>query len=275
MELTRTIWEGHDYVPIVWNEWLNDPEGLLAVAEYGGRVVGLGKLTRLTRNEWWLEGLRVHPEYQGRGIGAHLMQYLYDHWQGDYGQTVRLATACYNLTIQHLNERFGFKKIGEFSEFSAPAMAFDGAFEDIGFLPILPDQASEAIQFARQSQSINFSNGFIDTGYQWSTPTPVRVIEAIAREHAWWWRKDQGMALFMKWVDDADRSMLKICLIACQLADLPAFLEDIRRLTAVLGYERVQWAASLNPDLLTIIQANGFIRDWEESVYLYEKTLAI
>jgi hypothetical protein len=32
IELTRTIWGGEDYVPVVWAEWLEDYEGTLAVA---------------------------------------------------------------------------------------------------------------------------------------------------------------------------------------------------------------------------------------------------
>ncbi|MBN1537471.1 MAG: GNAT family N-acetyltransferase, partial [Anaerolineales bacterium] len=140
-ELTRTIWNGHDYVPLVWNTWLTDPEGLLAVAEYGGRIIGLGKLTQLTENEWWLEGLRVHPDFQGRGIGSYLMKYLYEHWEQKAGGIVRLATANYNVSIQHLNDRFGFQKIGEFTEFSAPAIMGVESIEDTDFSPIQPGQA--------------------------------------------------------------------------------------------------------------------------------------
>lgn len=80
IELTRTIWEGEDYVPSVWPTWLADPCGLLAVGEYGPRVVGLVKLTCLGQGEWWLEGLRVHPAYEGRGFASHLHDYVLDYW---------------------------------------------------------------------------------------------------------------------------------------------------------------------------------------------------
>jgi GNAT superfamily N-acetyltransferase len=93
MELTRTIWGGHDYVPFVWAEWLADPQGLLAAAEYGGRVVGVGKLSLLSADEWWLQGLRVHPEFQGRGIASRLHDYMLAYWQRNRGAVLRLATA--------------------------------------------------------------------------------------------------------------------------------------------------------------------------------------
>ncbi|RME32959.1 MAG: AI-2E family transporter, partial [Thermoflexia bacterium] len=34
-----TIWDGEDYIPEVWDEWLADPDGELTVAELDGRVV--------------------------------------------------------------------------------------------------------------------------------------------------------------------------------------------------------------------------------------------
>jgi CBS domain-containing protein len=50
LELCSHIWEGGDYIPSVWDEWMADPEGLLGVAEMDGRVVGIvsdGDLRRL------------------------------------------------------------------------------------------------------------------------------------------------------------------------------------------------------------------------------------
>ncbi len=61
MALTKTIWDGGDYIPIVWQDWLADRLGLLAVAEWEGRAVGVGKLTCITPESWWMEGLRTDP----------------------------------------------------------------------------------------------------------------------------------------------------------------------------------------------------------------------
>ena len=81
LKLTSQIWEGEDYVPKVWHEWLFDPDGLLCVAELQGKVVGIGKLTRLSERDWWLEGLRVHPQYEGQRIASRIHSYLLEIWQ--------------------------------------------------------------------------------------------------------------------------------------------------------------------------------------------------
>jgi GNAT superfamily N-acetyltransferase len=272
MELTRTIWDGHDYVPRVWKDWLADSEGLLAVAEFGGRVVGLGKLTRLTENEWWLEGLRVHPDYQGRRIASHLMEYLDGYWERTAGGIVRLATPSFRLSVHHLSDRAGFHKIGEFSEFSAPVIPGALSIAEINLSPVLSGQEEEAVRFARQSQSLQLSYGLMDLGYQWGIPITSHLIEAVRRGEAWRWHEDKGLLLSMESRDDEGHIIPRISLLACQLDDLPAFLEDFRRLEALSGHTRAGWVASLHPKVQQALQASGFHRDWEDAVFIYEKT---
>lgn len=42
-------------------------------------VVGLSKITRIDADQWWLEGLRVHPDFQGRGVASHLQDDLLEY----------------------------------------------------------------------------------------------------------------------------------------------------------------------------------------------------
>ena len=41
LAFTKRIWEGRDYIHLVWDEWLADPRGLLVSAQFGPRVVGI------------------------------------------------------------------------------------------------------------------------------------------------------------------------------------------------------------------------------------------
>ena len=43
LEFIKFIWNGHDYVKYVWDEWFNDPDGILVAAEYEGHCVGIAK----------------------------------------------------------------------------------------------------------------------------------------------------------------------------------------------------------------------------------------
>lgn len=266
MELTRDIWEGEDYVPHVWEEWLVDPEGMLAVAEFGGRVVGLSKLTRLNETDWWLEGLRVHPRCEGRGIASRLHDYLLDYWDRSASGTLRLATASYRKSVQHLCDRTGFRWLGEFTSFTAPALPEPAD----GFSLLQAEQARAAAEFALQSPSLALTAGLMDYGWQWGRPAAQPIAAAAGRSQAWWWQGRSGL-LAARRDEDEGETRLAVQLLACRLEDLERLLLDYRRLAASAGYPQAYWLAPLRQELAPALQAAGFERTWDASLYVYEK----
>lgn len=267
MELTRHIWEGHDYIPYVWAKWLADPQGLLAVVEYGSHVVGLAKLTRLSPTDWWMEGLRVHPQYKGRRIASHLNDYLLDYWLRYGAGAVRLVTAAFRVKVHHIAERSGFKKVGEFGTYSAPALPESSP----SFHPAAPDEVSRVLDFTVKSASLSLSHGLMDTGWQWHRPSIEHLAVAIKAGQAWWWRKSQGFLTIGEDTDDDGAPFPYIQLLACPMQAIAEMLVDCRRLAGSLGYARVDWTAPLHPDLQPALAAVGFLQEWEHSAYLFEK----
>jgi len=73
-EIARLTWEGEDYLARVFDSWVKD--GNFYVLELEGKVVGTAKLTILPDKVGWLEGLRVHPNYQKRGFGRVLHNFM-------------------------------------------------------------------------------------------------------------------------------------------------------------------------------------------------------
>ena len=119
LEFTKFIWDGHDYIKYVWQDWLADPHGLLVVAQYGRHAVGLGKITLLAPGQWWLEGVRVDPNYQGLKIGSHVMEYM-DQWLLENGHgDVRYMTSSERFQMHHLGGRLGYTKLGEVRSYKA------------------------------------------------------------------------------------------------------------------------------------------------------------
>ncbi len=66
-KISRTTWDGNDYLEGVSAKWISE-KGFY-VATVGTRVVGCGKLTVLPGEVAWLEGLRVHNDFKGKGYG--------------------------------------------------------------------------------------------------------------------------------------------------------------------------------------------------------------
>jgi GNAT superfamily N-acetyltransferase len=273
LEVTRHIWQGHDYVPLEWAGWLADPSGTLLVAEHQGRVVGLGRLSRLQAEDWWLQGLRVHPDFEGRGVATQITQALLEAWQEKGSGAVRLTTSSERLPVHRLCRRLGFDKTGEYTVFVAPTeVAGPAAAPD--FQPLGAGEAGAAAAFASRSATLRLANGLMDLNWQWAPPRPAYLQQAIERGQAWWWRGGQGLIAIYIDQDDENveppRPFLELA--ATQMGLLNTLLPDYRRLARALGYHKAGWIAALHSDLLPILEAAGFQRDWEHALFVYSKS---
>ncbi|HSF79608.1 MAG TPA: GNAT family N-acetyltransferase [Anaerolineales bacterium] len=272
LELTSKIWEGEDYVPHVWAEWLADYQGLLAVAEYGGRVVGLSKLTYLDPESWWLEGLRVHPDYEGRRIASRLHDYLLEHWQKAGSGAIRLATISEREPVKHLAERTGFRKALEVGSFIAESVPGEGS----RYAPVVRGELDEALGIAAGGESLELCAGLVKLDWRWAGLTHQHLAEAQARTGAWWWvQGGQRCGLLIGRENEHEgKRMLMVQMIACSVGQLPACLRDCRTLAAGLGLELAAWFAPLHPLILEALKMAGFERDWDGSLCIFEKRQA-
>jgi GNAT superfamily N-acetyltransferase len=267
VELAKHIWEGEDYIPHVWEDWLADTEGLFVVAEYGGRLAGLNKLSCLSPDDWWLEGLRVHPDFQGRGIASHLHDFLLAWWERNAGGVIRLITASYRMPVHHLCERTSFRKIGE----TTPYVASPTADHSESFLPLTSNDVPAAAEFIKLNSGFSMAAGLINLGWELARPTREHIAHAIQRGQAWWWGEREAMLLTMD-DDEENGDTMMIQLITCPLESMSNCLLEARRLVAELGYQRISWHAPLDAGFESHLQAAGFQRDWDQSLYIYEKS---
>ena len=262
MKLTSTIWEGEDYVPRAWPDWLSDSQGRLAVAEYQGQVIGLGKLTRLAPGQWWLEGLRTHPGYEGHGVASQLHDYLMATWEQIGTGALRLATLSSRQKVHHMSARSGFYRLGEFTSFSAPAQ--EKGTSD--FQPVPEDELPQALQFCLGSQSLALSHGLMDLGWQWAAPALPLLQDA---RWVYWWRDHLGVVVLGE--EREEEQLPFIQLLACPVEAIVDCLLDLRGLAASLNYPSLAWEAALLSDLAPILEKAGFQRDWDKSLYIFEK----
>lgn len=266
LELSSLIWEGHDYIPYVWQDWLADPLGLLCVAEYGSRIVGLGKLTRLSASQWWLEGLRVHPDFQGRGIASHINDYQLEYWLHHGDGFIRLTTSSERVKVHRMSANRGFVKNGEYTVYGAPVI--DEPVDS--FTPILPEEIPQVLEFIQHSPVLPLLNGLIDYGWRWGAPSAEGLEKPVGLGNAWWWRGKGGLLIY--WDDEDENKKYPVLhLIACSLEVMPECLLDFRRLGAQRGYDHVEWNVPLHAELLPLLEKGGFKPWWPEVLFLFEK----
>lgn len=115
LEITRNVWEGHDYVPRVWTSWLGGHAGVLLAAEVNGEMVGFQHVDVHPDRTAWLEGIRVGERAQGTGIATRLLA-AGIAWARFSGlAAVRLSTSTDNPASNRMAERAGLTSVARFA----------------------------------------------------------------------------------------------------------------------------------------------------------------
>jgi GNAT superfamily N-acetyltransferase len=282
LEFTKHIWNGGDYIKDVWRDWLHDPCGVLAIARYGSHAVGMAKVTFLSPGQWWLEGLRVDPAYQGLKIASHLHDYANAWWLENGDGVVRLMTSSERVQVHHLCERTGYARVGEVIAYRSaadpgPAPAQEAASVQAPgpagsattFQPVAEDQVESALPFA--SGRLEHSNGLMDSGWQFSVPDRNSLGERAAQGHLHWWHDRQGLlATFEDEHDGIPFLAIGFAAIA-DMSSLVHLLMGAADLASRQGLGGASWLAPAQEPVQAALRDAGYATDWEHTGYLYAR----
>ncbi|MBA2557064.1 MAG: hypothetical protein H0V12_06950 [Chloroflexi bacterium] len=134
---TRT-WDGWDYIPGAWDDWLALPDGVLLVAtarhgpsgerpiDADGRplaadvAIAMTHLLRLSDTEMWLEGIRVDPRVRGMSVASDL-QVAELAWTRAHGcAVIRYVTGEQNEGSHRLGARHGLRHTRTWRRYERP-----------------------------------------------------------------------------------------------------------------------------------------------------------
>ncbi|MBN2857075.1 MAG: GNAT family N-acetyltransferase [Candidatus Delongbacteria bacterium] len=111
VQIVKGIWDGHDYLPLVFDSWVNDKKGMfIAAVNENDELVGFEKLTMLSESDAWIEGLRKDMASGVKGVGRFLTQYILSELAKDNKiKTIRFATYFQNQESIGLFSKLGFR----------------------------------------------------------------------------------------------------------------------------------------------------------------------
>jgi hypothetical protein len=155
--MTRTTFEGRDYVPHVIDDWLVPSSGVVLVATieesrdqiaprdvngnvlHVGHVVAMTRVTMLAARDAWLEGIRVDPACRGMDVATDL-QVAELYWIVAHGgSVVRYLANETNVGSQRLGRRHGLNEVGRWRsrvrEDAGDQAKTDGPARTEGVLP--------------------------------------------------------------------------------------------------------------------------------------------
>lgn len=265
----KFIWDGRDYIPDVFDEWLADPRGQMFSALYAGCVVGLTRLVRQSPGQWWLEGFRVDPRLQGQRIGSRLHRYAVAWWEERGQGVLRLWTSARRVKVHHLCEQDGFTRTMERAPCNAPPLP---STDSTNLIPLAESDFAEAAEFALRPEHAPRERGMLDAWWQSAVPEEglLRWLVEQAEGQTFWWRGRRGLVCTWDGSEDGQR-ISALGLLACAETDIPALLTDLRQHPSQRGYNLITWRAPIRPNLGALLQSAGFGYDDESRIYQYEK----
>lgn len=166
LKISKDIWEGHDYLPKVFNDWIKQP-GLFVGAEDSTthELVAVSHVSLLHDGTAWIGGLRVRTDYQGKGI-SHLMikaqlDYAIEKLRQGSVQRIACSTFAKNEPSKHLCLSYGLaiKKaylLLSWNKACAPrplhVEPWHPTWEEIEALPYFKETDQNIIQFFKMQK---------------------------------------------------------------------------------------------------------------------------
>lgn len=258
------IWGSDDYVPDLLDNWLLEQSGLLAVAVREGQVVGMGHLAELGSNEFWLEGLRVAPQVQGKNVGSHLHDYFVGRWLAAGGGTVRLATSTEKIAVHKMCERTDFVRVVELRGVVAPPQPGDHAFQ-----PAEGAARAAALAALVDGELVDLCAGLMDIGWRFVRASAWR----LEQDGVSLWEWDTGRAYLATTIDELeDPPELAVATLAAE--DSTALSSCISQLPALAGARSlgsVFWLVPAGTAYEELALRSGFSPSSDHGMYIYAR----
>lgn len=271
--LSAHIWEGDDYVPDTFADWVADPLGRFYLLFAADRLAGFGKLTCLAAGEWWLEGLRVHPDFRGQGIARALHNYAVALAEEMAAGVLRFATASTNLATHHLAASTGFTLVSRHLLATAAAAAPLPAITPGPFQPAGPDHYAAAAAWLTQAVVQEITAGLYEDGWQWFSLLPA-LPALLAAGRVYTWRNSSGLAVVDTAHDPEQPDAMWMNLAATQdVAEMPALLADLRQLAAHLGKQTIKGKPPALPQMKAWLSAAGWQLSEDLEMFVFARSL--
>ena len=161
LKFCKDTWDWGDYIELVWDDWLSDPDGKLVVGLYDNVPVAVVHICLMPTGEGWVEGMRISLKHREKGIAAHLSRYCLDQMSGAGIRVARYMTASSNTPIHIIGEKQGYRQCGSCYVLWSPLQ--EG--EPHNLIKLQPDSIDQLWTYIEKSDVYKTGAGLYSVGW--------------------------------------------------------------------------------------------------------------
>lgn len=281
--LAAKIWEGEDYLAYNFDDWVAQESGRFVVAYDGEALVGCNKLTEFRPGEWWMEGLRVDPDWRGKGIARLLHQNIIRiaaeiAAAAKITGTVRLATAGENHAVHKLALDTGFSHSSSHLLFQAAVPTAIASTNDPGPFPFVPVQQSEKLlveAWFNQSAYFAACQGLLEDSWKWYEIRP-RLESLLEDGRLHWWRKAgrkdktaEGLVI----VHRRSPETMVLNFLDTSTGHWAALLDDVRRLGREYGVSQIKSKPLATNEIRETLPHTAWEIDYDLEMWVFQRPI--
>jgi GNAT superfamily N-acetyltransferase len=262
-------WDWGDYIPLVWDEWLADEQGVVLMGDLGEETVALSKIAFRAPDEVWLEGMRVDPAFRRRGIASRFLEYSVAYAREHGGRVVRLGTAGDNTAVHLSAAHAGMECIGTYALWAAEPLPG-------GSLPtfLTPAHAAQVQAFLEHSPLLAHAHGLYSAEWIWEELSAARLARFLeGGQVAARLGPDGTLAALATIHPELDDERLWVGFADGQSQAVTSLVAEIRAQAAQIGSPKVE---SMVPDVAWLREAfgaAGYSPAGEGELWIYERWL--
>ena len=277
LEISSKIWEGHDFIQYVFDEWVKDTDGEFTLGEKDGVVVGFAKYTKHSDLEAWLEGIRVDEKYASQGFGKAITQYHISRAKAEGVEVIRLSSYVGSKESIKIVENLGFKKDGYFTtgwkEFDKAASGPSVAKTVISIM-----STATAWDLITRGNAYYMSNGYISYGWTFRKATYELIDELVKAKCVYGVLREGKVSSVMILTEDSHMDGgQNIGFIDGDMASMKELVDFAEQNALKLGRPYYEIMAPMDERLINVLELSSFEflseRYREVNVFIYSRKL--
>ncbi len=209
-----------DYVPERLPGWISGEDSVVQVCvDQEDIPIALAHTTLLSPTEAWIEGARVHPEHQRKGLGT-LLNHSGLEWAGQHGaRVIRLATESDNTAARSQVEKLGYRPVSAWVAANLKPTRTTEVANHHRFRPANAADAEGAWLSWAAGDLARAGRDMLAIGWQWRTAAPEDLFDNSLDNRLF--QSGSGWVL----ADHPEPGWIRSRWIATSAEDLPGLLE--------------------------------------------------